>query len=327
MSKKRSRRLKWFLRRVVPLGGAAFVIVSGVLWQVAWTKPERVLSFSGMPKRVALVEDGQEVVYPRVLVGTVGDFLKVYHIDVREGDALYADPADQLYGGDRIYLNRAKKITLTVGEETKDVVTTAANTRDLLWEENIEKREDDFVLPGEDAPLEDGMDVELVRVDIKEEKDEVDIPYETVVTEDDKMGWREKKVTQKGDVGTKEKVYKAVYHNGELIKRTLLDEHVLTEPVTEKVIQGTYVKLGKGHSGQGTWYAYTGTLAAASPWLPLGSYAKVTNTANGESVIVKINDRGPFGTNRIIDLDKVAFQKIASLGAGVINVRVEEVLN
>ena len=59
----------------------------------------------------------------------------------------------------------------------------------------------------------------------------------------------------------------------------------------------------------------------------MGSYAKVTNTANGKSVIVQINDRGPFGPGRIIDLDKVAFAKIASIGAGVIGVKVEEVLN
>ena len=59
----------------------------------------------------------------------------------------------------------------------------------------------------------------------------------------------------------------------------------------------------------------------------MGSYVKVTNTANGKSVIVKINDRGPFGAGRIIDLDKVAFQEIASLGQGVINVKMEEITN
>lgn len=87
------------------------------------------------------------------------------------------------------------------------------------------------------------------------------------------------------------------------------------------------MKVGKTHTGLGTWYAFTGTLAAASPWLPMGSYARVVNTANGKSVIVKINDRGPFGKNRIIDLDKVAFEEIASIGAGVIEVKVEEVTN
>ena len=54
---------------------------------------------------------------------------------------------------------------------------------------------------------------------------------------------------------------------------------------------------------------------------------KVTNRANGKSVIVKINDRGPFGAGRIIDLDKVAFAKIADLGSGVVDVKMEEIVN
>jgi rare lipoprotein A len=51
----------------------------------------------------------------------------------------------------------------------------------------------------------------------------------------------------------------------------------------------------------------------------------VTNTANGKSVIVRINDRGPFGGGRIIDLDKVAFAKIADIGTGVVQVVMEEI--
>jgi rare lipoprotein A len=66
---------------------------------------------------------------------------------------------------------------------------------------------------------------------------------------------------------------------------------------------------------------------AASTTIAKGNYARVTNTASGKSIIVQINDYGPQGKGRVIDLDKVAFQKIASLGAGVIGVKVEEVLN
>ena len=49
----------------------------------------------------------------------------------------------------------------------------------------------------------------------------------------------------------------------------------------------------------------------------------LTNTKNSESVIVKINDRGPFVKNRIIDLSRSAFISIANLDAGVIDVTIE----
>ena len=60
-----------------------------------------------------------------------------------------------------------------------------------------------------------------------------------------------------------------------------------------------------------------------------GTKFKVTNLANGKSVIVRLNDFGPnkrlHDNGRIIDLSKGAFQSIADLSKGVINVRVEEV--
>jgi rare lipoprotein A len=66
-------------------------------------------------------------------------------------------------------------------------------------------------------------------------------------------------------------------------------------------------------------YAFT----AAHKTLPLPSYARVTNLDNGASVIVRINDRGPFAENRIIDLSYVAAIKLGiwQKGTGVVEVR------
>lgn len=78
--------------------------------------------------------------------------------------------------------------------------------------------------------------------------------------------------------------------------------------------------------GKASWYAYKGGNFAASPDFPKGSMLRVFNTDNDKFVDVKINDFGPernLHPDRVIDLDKIAFSKIASLGAGIINVRVE----
>ena len=65
-------------------------------------------------------------------------------------------------------------------------------------------------------------------------------------------------------------------------------------------------------------------LSAAHQALDFGSRVKVTNIANNKSVIVTINDRGPFIRGRIIDLSKKAFSQIASVKQGVIDVTVEQ---
>jgi rare lipoprotein A len=67
-------------------------------------------------------------------------------------------------------------------------------------------------------------------------------------------------------------------------------------------------------------------MTAAHPTLPIPSYARVTNLANGKQVIVRINDRGPFHSNRIIDLSYTAALKLGYLGTGSSQLEVERLL-
>jgi rare lipoprotein A len=66
-------------------------------------------------------------------------------------------------------------------------------------------------------------------------------------------------------------------------------------------------------------------LTAAHPTMPLPSYARVTNMANGNSVIVRVNDRGPYEKGRIIDLSHRAAEMLDYAHAGMASVKVEYV--
>lgn len=70
---------------------------------------------------------------------------------------------------------------------------------------------------------------------------------------------------------------------------------------------------------------FQGKMTAAHRTLPFGTKVKVTNKVNEKSVIVRINDRGPFVKDRIIDLSKTAAKRLGFLNKGVANVRVEVV--
>jgi len=63
-------------------------------------------------------------------------------------------------------------------------------------------------------------------------------------------------------------------------------------------------------------------MTAAHPTLPIPSYARVTSVANGRSVVVRINDRGPFLHGRIIDLSYAAARAVDAIAAGIIPVSV-----
>lgn len=93
--------------------------------------------------------------------------------------------------------------------------------------------------------------------------------------------------------------------------------------------RGTASWYGKRYHGQKTssgevydMYAMT----AAHPTLPIPSYARVTSLANGRSVVVRINDRGPFRSARIIDVSYVAAHKLGFIQAGQAQVEVEAIL-
>lgn len=258
---------------------------------------------------------------------TVADFLAEQKINLEKDDFIFPDKEADISSGSEIIFKRAKKISvLADGKETKATVFQGS-VIEAIHESQINLGEDDLVLPKRTSPVADGIKIEITRVKIEGQIIQKALDFKNIAEEDDKLSWRTKKIKQKGVKGLEELKYKVVSHNDKEISRKLLDRKTVKEPVPEIAVQGTYVKTGKAHTGLGTWYAFRGGMFAANPWLPMGSYVKVTNKENGKSVIVQINDRGPFGKNRIIDLDKVAFQKIASLGAGVIDVKVEEILN
>jgi rare lipoprotein A len=67
------------------------------------------------------------------------------------------------------------------------------------------------------------------------------------------------------------------------------------------------------------------SLSAAHPTLPMPCYARVTNLANGKSLIVRVNDRGPYHGNRVMDVSSRAAELLEFKNNGVAHVRVEYV--
>lgn len=93
--------------------------------------------------------------------------------------------------------------------------------------------------------------------------------------------------------------------------------------------RGTASWYGRRYHGQqtssGEIYDMYG-MTAAHTILPIPSYARVTNLANNRSVVVRINDRGPFHSDRLIDLSYTAAYKLGVLGGGRAPVEVEAIM-
>ncbi len=81
-------------------------------------------------------------------------------------------------------------------------------------------------------------------------------------------------------------------------------------------------KFHRRRTSNGEWFDMN-YLSAAHPTMPLPSYARVTNLENGRTVVVRVNDRGPFVGTRIMDLSKAAARRLGYLRRGKARVRVE----
>jgi rare lipoprotein A len=317
--------MRWIFLSIL-FGSAFWLVWSDKLHFFEHTQKEWRIENGTKKLSIHLVDDGVDF-EAQTNTKTITDFLKEQHIDIKDGDIVSESGEMRLLNGKKIIIQRRKTITLLLNGEKSKIQTLQTNLELMLAENHLFVGEDDMVLLRYGGSVVDKDTVELVRVVIREEVQETPIPFEKEVNEDDTLSFRQTKVLQKGVAGIEKSIYRVRLYNGKKESRTLLHKERIREPVTEKTVQGKKVVVGKSHTGLGSWYAFTGTLAAASPWLPLGSFVQVTNQENGKQVRVKINDRGPFGKNRILDLDKVAFEKIASLGAGIIPVKVEEIIN
>ena len=102
--------------------------------------------------------------------------------------------------------------------------------------------------------------------------------------------------------------------------------HTAIKPFKQRGIASWYGKKFHGQkTSSGERYDMF-AMTAAHTLLPIPSYVRVTNPASGKSVVVRINDRGPFHADRIIDLSYTAAQKLGYIGRGSTAVEIEQII-
>jgi len=113
--------------------------------------------------------------------------------------------------------------------------------------------------------------------------------------------------------------YATAYEEDSVMQETMFD-------IPDSLIQGKASFYGSEFNGRktanGEIYDET-ALTAAHRTLPFGTVLRVTNLRNGLSVIVRINDRGPFHPDRVIDLSKNAAEEIDLITYGVTDIEAE----
>jgi uncharacterized protein YabE (DUF348 family) len=276
-------------------------------------------------KHVSLVVDGH---HRRVIARglTVGEALEDLGLRPGPNDHVYPDPQTKLMPSTVIYVRNAIHAVVRVDGLRRDIVSSADTVRHLLEQANIAVGSHDYVYPSRSSVPYDGEWIRVVRVRYTTESVGVSLPYSYVTRHDPSMESGTSEVVQQGREGLEVDTYSVLIEDGRRVSSSLVGSQIVRRPRDYIVRVGTkapvFTSHGGSETGEASWFSADG-MVAAHRTLPIGSTVKVTNLANGKSVVVTINQRGPYVDGRIIDLSNEAFQQLAPLGAGTIKVRVD----
>jgi hypothetical protein len=242
-------------------------------------------------------------------------------------DKVYAFPDPTLGLGSRLEVYRAQVVQLVDGKTTKTVRTWAPTVAAFAEEQRLSLSEQDEVsLPlSEPLPLQsEAVSLKVTRVAIGRVHTTSAIAFSTEYRDDPTLEKGKQVKEQAGKAGVLTTTFEVRREDGAEVSRRKLSAVRTTEPVTEVIKRGTKVTVLD--VGIASFYRSCGQgrFTAAHKTLPKGSRALVVNVANGKSVEVIIDDRGPFVPGRVIDLSCDAFAALGKTAAGVLSVRVEK---
>ena len=233
-----------------------------------------------------------------------------------------------------------RNVTVTADGTTK-AVTANGTVADALRAAGVTLGTHDEITPDLSTVLTDDTAITIVRVELRTVSKTVAVPYTTTTQNDATLATGTTKVKTPGVNGSATETWEQTIRDGQVASEVRVSSVITTAAQAQLALIGTKaststpttptvtVPPATGNSCGVSWYASGTTtadgeafnpdgLTAASKTLPFNTQVKVTNPANGKSVIVRINDRGPYVTGRCLDLSRGAFSQIASLGTGSI---------
>lgn len=203
-------------------------------------------TFVNMRKTITLKIDDREETFV-TYKGTVKDVLETMGVEVGPKDKVQPSLEDRVSEGDTISIKRAVSVKLTVGNKQLEI-NTAENTisemlaaeKEQLKSQGIEFNEGvDEISPSLDSQITKNLNINLVKVEVKEELAKETIDFDVIVEEDSSLDSGIEEIIQEGVSGEKEVAYEVVYKNGKEVSRTLKSSRVVSEPVNKVVVQGT----------------------------------------------------------------------------------------
>lgn len=288
-------------------------------------------------KQFSLIDSGLRLVSETEAV-TIGQALREMGIDLVYADEVVPNSDTILLSGMELRLRRSIPVMVKGPSGQARVFTKAKNIAGLLKEIGYELSDIWQVRPDPEQAIKRDLAVELLEVAHEHQETVRAVKYSKRYTSNKDVLFGNERIVQEGKTGERLENYLVTYENGKEVSRKLTSAETIVHKMDMIIEQGVKIVAGQSLGRvKASYYAdffhgrrtangetfYNDRLTAAHLKLPFGTIVKVTNPVNGQSIIVPINDRGPYIAGRSIDLSKAAFAAISPLSRGVIEVDLE----
>jgi len=187
---------------------------------------------------VTLNNDGK-IVSVTTMKKTVGALLSEYGIVIQTGDELKPSAEEKLKDGESIEIIRAIPISILADQKRNTVFLVRGTVKDALDKAGIRVLDEDIVNPGLDEKLTTGMNIQIIRTEVKTIVEKTPIPFKGILKKDNQILAGQEKVTQNGALGERQKSIQVKIQEDVEISREVISEVVTKMPVNQVIVRGT----------------------------------------------------------------------------------------
>ena len=191
-----------------------------------------------LTKEIVIQDQGKEHTV-KVYFANVAEVLSKAQVTLEDHDRISQPLEEKAKNGMVISIVRAHPVTLIADGKAQEIMTTNENVKDILGEYNVAVGKYDRVEPGLQERINKYDTITVVRVNEEIAVEKVEIPFESIIKQNDDLEKGKVNVLKKGKNGEKQVKYRIIYEDGEIVAKEMIEEKITVAAENEVVEKGT----------------------------------------------------------------------------------------